>query len=66
MKVKIEGMTCQHCVNAVTKALKSLPGVVSVRVSLEEKQAVIEGNPDPEKVLEAIREEGYEASVESS
>ncbi|MBM4295742.1 MAG: heavy-metal-associated domain-containing protein [Deltaproteobacteria bacterium] len=32
--VKVKGMTCEHCVAAVTKALLSLPGVSEVRVDL--------------------------------
>jgi copper chaperone len=32
--IKVNGMTCEHCVAAVTKALQSLPGVLDVRVDL--------------------------------
>lgn len=35
-------MTCQGCRNSVTKKLKSVEGVASVEVSLEEHQATIE------------------------
>ena len=40
--ISIEGMHCQHCSGAVTKALTKLAGVTSVDVSLEKKCAVIE------------------------
>ena len=40
--ISIEGMHCQHCSGAVTKALTKLAGVTSVEVSLEKKCAVIE------------------------
>jgi copper chaperone CopZ len=30
----IEGMTCSHCVNSVTKAVSALPGVESVEIDL--------------------------------
>jgi copper chaperone CopZ len=30
----IEGMTCSHCVNSVTKAVSALPGVESVEIEL--------------------------------
>ena len=64
MKLKIEGMTCNHCVMAVTKALKSVPGVDKVvEVSLERGEAVVEGNPDLTAIVEAVRDEGYEASA---
>ena len=39
--VKIDGMTCQNCVNHVTKALKSLEPVAEVSVSLETGEAVV-------------------------
>ncbi len=61
-KISIEGMSCQHCVNHVTEALKELEGVDKVEVSLEEKQAVIEsakGITDGD-IKNAIEEVGYE------
>ena len=40
--IKIEGMSCGHCVKAVEKALNAVDGVTGVQVSLEEKEAVVE------------------------
>jgi copper chaperone len=57
---EIEGMTCQHCVRAVERALAKVPGVKRVR-SVELGRAQIEGAPDEQAVVAAIREEGYEA-----
>jgi copper chaperone len=34
-EIKVKGMTCSHCVAAITKALKSLPGVSRVDVDLD-------------------------------
>lgn len=39
--LKIEGMSCEHCVGRVDKALKALEGVQSVEVSLEKNEAVV-------------------------
>jgi copper chaperone len=59
---EIKGMTCQHCVRAVTRALSKVPGVAAVQsVDLDRGQARIEGSPDERAVLAAIRDEGYEA-----
>ncbi|MFT3770210.1 MAG: heavy metal-associated domain-containing protein [Minicystis sp.] len=59
---EIKGMTCQHCVKAVTKALGKVPGVAGVQgVDLTSGRAVIDGSPDEQAVLAAIQEEGYEA-----
>lgn len=60
MKVSIEGMSCGHCVNAVTEGLKALAGVSNVVVDLAAKQATIEGNPDAAAVKEAIEDLGYD------
>jgi copper chaperone len=38
---QVEGMSCSHCVNAVTKALKALSGVDGVEVSLEKKTVAV-------------------------
>lgn len=63
-KLKIEGMTCGHCVKAVTEALAEVPGVDKViDVSLEQKQAEVSGNPDPAALVSAVAEAGYEARV---
>ncbi|MCZ2108084.1 MAG: heavy-metal-associated domain-containing protein [Dehalococcoidia bacterium] len=64
IQFNIEGMTCDHCVRAVTTALKDTPGVTAATVSLESKSAVVEGdNIDIQKAIEAVAEEGYTASV---
>lgn len=58
---EIKGMTCNHCVMAVTKALGKVPGVSRVQgVDLASGRAVVEGTPDEQAVLAAIKDEGYE------
>lgn len=57
------GMTCDNCVQHVTKAIKEVPGVTGVTVSLEKKSALVEGDFDSAKVVEAVVEEGYEAAA---
>lgn len=64
IELNIEGMTCDHCVNSVTNAVKEVPGVKDAKVSLEGKSAEIQGDGiDVQKVLAAIEEEGYTATV---
>ena len=63
-KLKIEGMTCNHCVKAVTQALAEVPGVDKVvEVSLEQKEAVVSGTADNAALIGAVAEAGYEARV---
>ncbi len=64
MRIKVRGMSCNHCVMAVRKALEATPGVERVvEVSLERGEAIVEGRPDPEAVVAAIKREGYRAEV---
>jgi copper ion binding protein len=61
--IKIEGMSCDHCVAHVTEALKEISGVSSVTVSLKEKNAVVEhaDGVGIESLKTAVTEAGYEA-----
>lgn len=64
IELDITGMTCDHCVNAITTAVKDIPGVTDAEVSLEGKSAVISGDSfDVQKILDAIEEEGYTAAL---
>jgi copper chaperone len=61
--IKVEGMSCGHCVMRVKKAIEGVQGVKKVDVSLENKQAVVEfdeGKTDVEKIKAAIKDSGYE------
>lgn len=40
--IKIEGMTCGHCIGSVEKALRAVPGVTDVAVDLASKTATVE------------------------
>jgi len=62
--LKVSGMTCKHCVTAVSKALAKVPGVVAADVSLEKAQAVVEGSADALALIAAVKEEGYEARLQ--
>ena len=53
---------CQHCVRHATEALEKIDGVSDVKVSLENKNAVIHVNQNvtDEQITNAIVEAGYE------
>ncbi|WP_019135539.1 heavy-metal-associated domain-containing protein [Cellulomonas massiliensis] len=60
----VDGMTCGHCVHAVTTELSALPGVTDVRVDLvaggSSPVAVTSDAPlADEAVAEAVTEAGY-------
>lgn len=63
IELKVEGMSCSHCVSAVEGALKKLPGVDDAAVSLEQKK--VDVSYDGSKVTvdqmkEAIEDQGYD------
>jgi copper chaperone CopZ len=60
MKLKTDGMACSHCVEAVSHALSSRPGVERVRhVDLKSGEVTIEGSPNVGDVVRAILAERY-------
>jgi len=62
--IKIKGMSCNHCVMAVTKALEKIDDVKNVKVDLAKAEATFdEVKPvDMEVVKERIRKAGYDVS----
>ena len=42
--IHIEGMHCGHCTQSVEKALKALPGIDAVEVSLKEQEARVDAD----------------------
>ena len=59
MKIAVEGMTCGHCVRAITEALRGLDPGAQVEVDLPNNQVDFRGNADAEAVRGAIEEAGY-------
>lgn len=59
--LELSGLSCDHCVRAVTNALKEVEGVTSADVTLE--RAVVQGTATADALVAAIVEEGYEARV---
>ncbi len=60
--IKIKGMSCQHCVMAVKKALSGIAGIKDVEVDLEKGEATFQEEKavDMEPIREAIRKAGFE------
>ncbi|HHT11442.1 MAG TPA: cation transporter [Atribacter sp.] len=65
MKLKIEGMSCQHCVARVQKALQEVPGVLAVSVDLKKGEAdiTVKDGVTPQSLISAIKNAGYESKV---
>ena len=63
-KLKIGGMSCQHCVKTVTDALIALEGVQRAKVNLRKGEAVVRFDElyvNPVNLRDAITQAGFEA-----
>jgi copper chaperone len=62
--IKIKGMSCNHCVMAVTKALGGIDGVSNVKVDLAKGEATFdEATPvDRNVISERIKKAGFEVA----
>ncbi len=60
--IKVKGLSCQHCVQAVTKALEEIDGVSGVKVDLLKGEATFEqSSPVSGDILkEKIKKAGFE------
>lgn len=60
--IKIKGMSCNHCVMAVTKALAAVDGISDIKVDLKTGEATYrEIKPvDKQVIREAVKKAGYE------
>ena len=57
----VTGMTCAACQAHVEKAVRSVPGVDSVNVSLLTNSMTVDGEASPESVISAVQNAGYDA-----
>ena len=64
IEFKVEGMSCQHCVGAVTKAIRSLDAGAHVDVDLEAASVRVQSQETADRLSAAIAEAGY--TVQSS
>ena len=61
MTMKIDGMSCSHCVKAVHEALAELPGVDVEQVEIGSARVAYDpARADRTALAEAVRDAGYE------
>ena len=61
--IKVEGMTCQHCVETITDALNNITGLNTVNVDLVKKEVSVKFNENEtelRKISDKIIEVGFE------
>lgn len=60
MKIKVNGMSCDHCKDRVEKGLSRLDGVTAVRVDLPSGTVTVEGDVSEELLRNTLDELGYD------
>lgn len=63
LELRVTGMDCDHCVHAVSGAVRAVPGTESVSVDLASGVVRVQGAPDAAAVRAAIEEEGYKVAA---
>jgi copper chaperone len=61
--IQVEGMSCQHCVNGIKKAVGELKGINKVEVDLPGKKVTVELDPQMitlDTVKATIADQGYD------
>ena len=61
IELKVENMTCGHCVSTVTKTLKTVDPEATVDVDLEAKRVRVETRQPVDLLTEALDKAGYPA-----
>ncbi|KFO81934.1 Copper-transporting ATPase 2, partial [Cuculus canorus] len=68
VKLRVEGMTCQSCVTNIEGNIRKLHGVVKVKVSLGNQEAIIAYYPyiiHPDELKSYISNLGYDCTIKS-
>ncbi|XP_012504534.1 PREDICTED: copper-transporting ATPase 2 isoform X3 [Propithecus coquereli] len=68
VKLRVEGMTCQSCVSSIEGKIRKLQGVVRVKVSLSNQEAVVTYQPyliQPEDLRDHVNDMGFEAAIKN-
>jgi copper chaperone len=67
VSLKIDGMSCDHCVLAVTRAVQGLDGVEAERVEIGSARLRYDpARNGVEEIVRAIEDEGYAVSEQES
>ena len=60
---QVQGMSCGHCVNAVTQAVQSVDPQARVKVDLPTGKVDVTSDEDHDAIARAIEEEGYKVTA---
>jgi len=58
--IKVNGISCGHCVSAITKALAELDKTAKIQIDKASQTVRFDGDAGQEEVVLAIQEAGYD------
>jgi copper chaperone len=61
-ELQVEGMTCNHCVAAVTKSVKEIDAGAKVDIDLAAHKVCVESKADINDIKSAVAEAGYDVT----
>ena len=66
--LKVKGMSCQHCVMSVTKALNQLDGIKNIQIDLAKGEVRFDNTKSvaSDRIRNAIIDAGYEVVAQSA
>ena len=63
--LKIEGMSCQHCVMSVKKAVENITGVTSAEISIGNAKVTFDGSKtNRNEIAKAVEDAGYKVKTD--
>jgi copper chaperone len=60
---QVQGMSCGHCANAVTQAVKTVDPAAEVKVDLASGKVEVQSQGECQAIVRAIEEEGYKVTA---
>ncbi|GCF92898.1 copper-binding protein [Enterococcus florum] len=65
-KFTINGMSCNHCVATVEKAINELPGIDKVKINLKKNEGIVkfdESQINAQQIAEKVTAAGFDTEV---
>ena len=59
VKLNVPNMTCGHCANVITKAVKGVDPAADVKVDLPSKTVAITSSAQASTISQAVNDAGY-------
>ena len=59
----VDEMSCEHCEQTVEEALEGVEGVTEATADHESDTVTVDGSADPESLVRAVEDAGYDASA---